>query len=119
MAGKTLIADETDTSTREADRQQHLDEAGEIVQVILRLVEEAVAYAGSRKDADEAVEEEGLEELVLDLLLLIETLHEEVGACEAYHPKQCIETYRAYADGGIPGNHSIYTLNLKCMMSPS
>ena len=119
MAGKALVADEAYAGAGEADGQQHLDEAGEIVEVVLRLVEEAVAYAGSRKDADEAVEEEGLEEGVLDLLLFIEALHEEVGACEAYHPEQCIETYRAYADGGIPGNHVFYTLNRKCMMSPS
>ena len=105
MAGQSLIADEAHTRGGEAYGEPHLKEAGEVVEVVLGLIEDAVTQAGTEQDAEEAVEEEGLEELGLYLLVLIELLHYEIAACQAQHPKQGVEAQGANANGGIPSNH--------------
>ena len=105
MACQALIADEAHTRGGEAYGEPHLDEAGEVVEVVLGLVEDAVAQTGTEQDAEEAVEEEGLEELGLYLLILVELLHYEIAACQAQHPKQGVEAQGTNANGGIPGNH--------------
>jgi hypothetical protein len=45
-----------------------------------------MAQASTNKDADEAVEEEGIKEFVLNILLLIQALHHEIGQCQTYQP---------------------------------
>ena len=42
------------------------------------MIEEAVAETCARQDADEAVDEQGVEQLVLDLLLTIQTAHKQI-----------------------------------------
>ena len=57
MAGQSLVSDEAHSRTGKSDGQQHLEESGEIGKVILRLIEDAVSQSGTRKNAEEAVEE--------------------------------------------------------------
>lgn len=105
MACQALITYKAHARTREADRQEHLDEAGEIGQIVGRLIEQAVAQARTDEDAEKAVEEQGFEQLFLNLLILVKFLHYEIGSRESYHPKEGVESYRTNAKRGIPSNH--------------
>ena len=70
------------------DGQQHLEEALERRQEIVGLVEDAVAQAGANQDAEEAVDEEGVEVFVLNLLLLVEAAYDEEGDGQTDEPAQ-------------------------------
>ena len=113
MAGESLIADEANARGSETDGKPHLDEAGKVMEIIGGLVEDAMPQTGTKQDAEETIEEQGLEEFVLYLLVLIEFLHYEVGACQAQHPKEGVEAQGANADGGIPSNHFREELRVK------
>ena len=53
-----------------------------------------MAQAGTNKDAQEAVNEEWIEEFVLYFLLFIEPLHNEIGQRKANNPHQTIPAHR-------------------------
>ena len=76
------------TIGQEVDGQQHLDKALERRQKVVGLVEDAVAESGADENAEEAIEEERVEQLVLNLLLLVEPFHDEVGDGQADEPAQ-------------------------------
>ena len=105
MAGQPLITDEAHARAREAYGEPHLNEAGEVVEVVLRLIEDTMPQAGTEQDAEEAVEEQRFEELVLNLLILIEFLYYKIGTGQAQHPKEGVEAQGTNADGRIPSNH--------------
>ena len=50
------------------------------------LIEEAVSQTGSQEDADETVDEEWVEQLILDVLLFIESLDDEVSQRQTDEP---------------------------------
>ena len=53
---------------------------------ILRFVEKAMAQAGTNEYAQEAVHEHGVELLLADFLLTVQTVHEQIDAQQAYAP---------------------------------
>ena len=67
---------------------EHLDETLPASQVISGLVEDAVAESSTDEYTEEAIEEERLELLVLYLLMLIKTLHNQIGQQQADAPQQ-------------------------------
>jgi len=81
------------------DGQQHLEEPLERGEIIVGLVEETMPQTGTDQDAEEAVEQEGVEELVLDLLLLVQTAHDEVGDDYTDEPAQGVPAEGHGANG--------------------
>ena len=76
VAGQALVAREVPAARGVgAEGEEHLQRMG---QVVGRLVEEAVAQTGADEDAQEAVEEEGLELLLGDALLPVEAVLQQV-----------------------------------------
>ena len=72
MAGQTLITRELPTAVgHEMDGQDHLHDMAERTEVVVGLVEEAMPQTGTRQDTHKTVEEEGVEQFVLDLLLFV------------------------------------------------
>ena len=49
-----------------------------------------MAQTSTYQDAQETVDKEGVEELILDFLLLIKTMYEEVGQGKANEPHETI-----------------------------
>ena len=85
MRGQTLIAGHVPRAILvDMDRQQHLDKALPRREEVVGLVEDAVAQARTDQNAQEAVDEQRLEQLVLDLLLLVQAPHHEVGQQQAH-----------------------------------
>ena len=79
MRGESAIAREVPSAARqEIDRQEYLYEVLPGREEEVGLVEEAMAKTCSGEYADEAVDEERVEQLGLHLLLLVQTLHTEV-----------------------------------------
>ena len=110
------------------NRQQHFYDALERGQEVLWLVEDAMAQTGTDQDAEETVDKEGVKVLVLDLLFLIQPFHDHIGQCQSDDPHQtipahCYRTQMKCLQVRLPDDiiqylfH--YTLNLKCMISPS
>ena len=81
----------------DVDGQQHLDEALERREEVVGLVEDAMAQTGADKDAEEAVDEQRVEQLVLDFLLLVQPLDNEVSQCQADEPAQRVPAERQRA----------------------
>ena len=89
MAGESGIAAEFPVAVgHDFYWQQHLDETVGAAQVIVGLIEEAMAKARTDEDADEAVEEERVELLVRNLLAPVEPSDDEVGKDESHSPHQ-------------------------------
>ena len=65
---------------------------------VARLVEQAVAEARAYEYADEAVDEQRVEQLGLDFLLLVEPPDYEVGGQQAHEPAQRIPAQREAAE---------------------
>ena len=79
MRGKASIACDFPAAIRqEMNRQQHLHDTLPRGQEVLWLVEDAMAQTGTDQDAEEAVNKEGVKVLVLDLLFLIQPLHDQI-----------------------------------------
>ena len=77
--------------------QQHLDEALERREEVVGLVEDAMAQTGADKDAEEAVDEQRVEQLVLDFLLFVQPFDNEVSQCQADEPAQRVPAERQRA----------------------
>ena len=71
------------TIRQEMDGKQHFYEALYGSQVVVGLIEETMSQTGTYEDTNEAIEEQGVEELVLDLLLLIQALDHQIGQCQS------------------------------------
>ena len=102
--------------------KQHL---GDVMQEVLGLVEQTVAQTSAYQDAQEAVDEHGVELLVAQLLLAEQAMHEQIHAHQAHTPAERIpphgqRTQLKGRGGGVPMDEEFgHTLNLKCIMSPS
>ena len=126
---QAFVASQPPTAVgHETGGKEHLDETGHAGEVVLGFVEQAMPQACPDEHTKEAIEEEGVELLVLNLLLLVEPLHDEVGDDEPEAPQEAVppdgeETNGECLDGGLPVDekrcHGRHTLNRKCMMSPS
>ena len=82
--------------------QQHLHKALERCQEVVGLVEDAMPQTGAHKDADEAVDEQGVEQLVLYLLFFIQAFHHKVGQQQSDEPAQGVP-----AEGHRPDGESL------------
>lgn len=89
MGGQAFIARHLEVPSliaRELDGQQHLDEPSHRREVVLRLIEDAMAQTCTSKDADEAIEEQRVKLPVFNLLVLIQPAYREIGQCQADEP---------------------------------
>ena len=78
-----------------ADGEEHLDG---VTEEIGWLIEEAVAEPCADKDADEAIEEEGVELFARNALAAVETGYDEVGQHESDSPAERIPAQAEVAD---------------------
>ena len=91
VAGQSLVAGELPlpcVGVGEVYGQQHLYEAAHGGEVVLGLVEDAVPQSGTDEDAEEAVDEQGIELLVRNLLILEQFPNYDVGQCQSDEPAQ-------------------------------
>ena len=72
--------------SQETDGQEHFYPSFARGQEVVRLVEDAMSQSGTHQNAHEAIDEQGVKEFVLDLLLLIETSHDQIGQSQSYEP---------------------------------
>jgi len=77
------------------DGEEHLDG---VTEEIGWLIEEAVAEPCADKDADEAIEEEGVELFARNALAAVETGYDEVGQHESDSPAERIPAQAEVAD---------------------
>jgi len=99
VGGQSCVARHLPTAVgQEVDGQQHLHEALERRQEVVGLVEDAVAQSGTDEDAEEAVEEQRVEQLVLDFLLLVEFPYHEIGNNQTEEPAQGVPAEGVRAD---------------------
>ena len=90
VAGQPLVARELPSAVRQELHGK--DHFPEVVQVVVGLVEQAVAQAGTDEDTEEAVEEQRFELVVADAPVAVFFLHDEVGKSQADDPQQAIVT---------------------------
>ena len=86
---------------------EHLNEMGTRREEIVGLIEQAVAQTGTHQNANEAIDEQRIEQFVLDFLVFIQPFHHEIAAHEAYEPAHAIPSQRdrtqvAHHFGGVP-----------------
>jgi hypothetical protein len=86
---------------------KHLKEMGSIGQIVARLIKEAMTESRTYEHTNKTIEEERFELLVRNVLLLVESLHNEVGSQKAEAPEQTIPadaegTYGKSLNGGLP-----------------
>ena len=90
VAGQAFVARKLPSAVRqELHGENHFPE---VVQVVVGLVEQAVAQAGTDEDTEEAVEEQRFELVVADAPVAVFFLHDEVGKSQADDPQQAIVT---------------------------
>ena len=102
VRGESAIAREAPSAVRqEVDGQEYLHEVFPRREEEVGLVEEAMAKTCSGEYADEAVDEERVEQLGLHLLLLVQTLHAEVSQRKTHEPAERVpvELKRAELEG--------------------
>ena len=147
VGSQSLVAREDDGAAGEAvehaamgegsaidklDGQQHLYHVLPRGKEIVGFVEDTVTKTSSHDDTHKAIEEEWVKILVLDALVVVEPSHEEVGEGQSGKPAQSVPAHIKRPEMqrcriGVPEDkveqtcHSLmrYTLNRKCMMSPS
>lgn len=94
------ITAEVPTATRQyLYRKQHLDETADTAEVIPCIIEETMAESCPHKNTDEAVEKQGVELLVLYLLLPVQPLHYVVCRHESHSPHQGVPLDAERTDG--------------------
>ena len=98
----------------EMDGQEHLDDVLAGREEVVGLVEQAVAQSGAYQDAQKAIEEQRVEQVLLHFLpvlrqrphgylLLIEQLsHDDIGQCQTDEPAQRIPTDGSQRQTGVP-----------------
>ena len=127
MRGKSFISREFPRAVGQlVEGDEHLNESLATRQVVVGFVEDAMTQSGSHEHTHETIEEEGFKLLVLNLLVFVETLHNQICQQQAEAPQQgvptdTVRTYCKHLNGGLPIDETYHnhTLNLKCMMSPS
>ena len=74
--------------------QPHLYKTLDAGQIVLRLIEDAMAQPGAHEDSYEAVEKQRVEFLVLDFLVFIQPSHHKIGQRQSYQPAQRVPAER-------------------------
>ena len=84
VTGKPFIAGKLPAAVRqELHGKYHFPE---VIQVIIRLVEQTVPQSRSYQDAEEAVEEQRFECLFVDFPVVVLAVYYYVGKSDTYHP---------------------------------
>ena len=95
VAGQPRVSREMPAVRRLTEGENHFQRVGEEV---ARFIEEAMPQARAHQDAHEAVKEQGVEELVGDVLLLVEPPDQHIGGQQGEAPAQRIPAYAEAAD---------------------
>lgn len=143
---KTLISRELPAAIgHETYGNEYLKDMLWRTEPVLRFVEDAMTEARTKQYSDEAIDEERVKKAIFHLLFLIEFSHEEVGKSQSYEPAHGVPAHGEPSDtnhlgiripcyvtqylGHLSGVFKFmsigvltikgYTLNLKCIISPS
>lgn len=98
------------------DGQEHLDDVLAGREEVVGLVEQAVAQSGTDEDAEEAVDEEWVEDVLFlflpvlhdspdgDALLVEQFSDDDVGQCQSDEPAQRVPADRSESEARVPGD---------------
>ena len=87
VAGKSFITGEFPSSVgQKSDRKYHFPKSFEAGQVGLRIVKQAMTQSGTDKDAEETVEKQGIELLLIYLFITVLIMNDDISQKDANRP---------------------------------
>lgn len=85
--GKSFITGEFPSSVgQKSDRKYHFPKSFEAGQVGLRIVKQAMTQSGTDKDAEETVEKQGIELLLIYLFITVLIMNDDISQKDANRP---------------------------------